>query len=206
MQRRIGLTGGIASGKSSVGQLLSSHGWPVLDADRFAREALTRGSTATQAVLARFGRGVQAENAAGCVDRAALGRRIFADARERLWLEQLIHPLVRERFDQELQRLDAAPVVVLMVPLLFEANLTALCSEVWLVDCEQEQQILRLMQRNNLTQQEAKHRLAAQWPLADKRRLADQIIDNRGSKHQLFLQVAGLLNEKNQSGDLSTND
>ena len=192
MQRRIGLTGGIASGKSSVGSLLVTRGWPVLDADQFAHEALTPGSTTSDTVLAHFGQSIQTAGEPACINRAALARIVFSDSNERQWLEQLIHPLVRHRFYQELHRLNAAPVIVLMVPLLFEANLTAMCSEIWLVDCEEDQQIDRLMRRSNLTEQEAKQRLKAQWPLATKRQLADQIIDNRGSKDNLARQVASL--------------
>jgi len=174
-QRRIGLTGGIASGKSSVGRLLAARGLPVLDADVYAREALAPGSPGAQAVLARY----------GTLDRAALGRIVFADGAERRWLEQLVHPLVRARFATELERLEAAPVVVLMIPLLFEAGLEALCSEVWLVDCEESQQLARLMARNGFNEADARARLTAQWPLARKRGLADVVIDNRGGQQQL---------------------
>jgi dephospho-CoA kinase len=174
-QRRIGLTGGIASGKSTVGRLLAARGLPVLDADGYAREALAPGSPGAQAVLARY----------GTLDRAALGRIVFADAAERQWLEQLVHPLVRARFAAELERLAAAPVVVLMIPLLFEAGLEELCSEVWLVDCDEAQQLARLMARNGLSAAEARARIAAQWPLARKRTLADVVLDNRGGPQQL---------------------
>ncbi len=174
-QRRIGLTGGIASGKSTVGRLLAARGLPLLDADGFAREALAPGSPGAQAVLARY----------GTLDRAALGRIVFADAAERQWLEQLVHPLVRARFAAELERLAAAPVVVLMIPLLFEAGLERLCSEVWLVDCDEAQQLQRLMARNGLSAAEARARIAAQWPLARKRTLADVVLDNRGGAQQL---------------------
>ena len=195
MQRRIGLTSGIASGKSTVGALLLAHGWPLLDADQFAHEALTPGSPTSAAVLAHFGRDIQAAGEPARVNRAALGRIVFSDARERQWLEQLIHPLVRQRFDQCLSRLNEAPVVVLMVPLLFEANLTAMCSEIWLVDCEEQHQIQRLMRRSNLTEQEAKQRLQAQWPLAKKRQRADHIINNRGSKIDLSRQVESIIKQ-----------
>ena len=195
MQRRIGLTGGIASGKSTVGSLLMAHGWPLLDADQFAHEALTPGSPTSAAVLAHFGQVIQTAGEPARVNRAALGRIVFSDARERQWLEQLIHPLVRQRFDQDLSRLTDAPVVVLMVPLLFEANLTAMCSEIWLVDCEEAQQLQRLMRRSNLTEQDAKQRLQAQWPLATKRDRADQIIDNRGSKIDLSRQVEAIIKQ-----------
>ncbi len=234
-QRRIGLTGGIASGKSTVGQLLSSHfGLPVLDADAYAREALAPGTAATAAVLARYGAtvGAGADAAAGhrtghepqgqersvagantvqlspspadnsdaqadaaapaaapAIDRAALGRIVFADAAERQWLENLIHPLVRQRFSAELARLDAAPAVVLMIPLLFEAGLQELCSEVWLVSCDEATQLERLHERDGLSAAAAAERLAAQWPLERKRELADVVIANDGSREEL---LAGL--------------
>ncbi|MCP9889999.1 dephospho-CoA kinase [Cyanobium sp. Aljojuca 7D2] len=178
-QRRIGLTGGIASGKSSVGRLLAARGLPVLDADVYAREALAPGSPGAQAVLGRY----------GTLDRAALGRIVFADGAERQWLEQLVHPLVRARFAAELEGLAAAPVVVLMIPLLFEAGLEALCSELWLVDCEEAQQLARLMARDQLSEVDARARIAAQWPLARKRVLADVVLNNRGGPQQLEQEV-----------------
>ena len=197
-QRRIGLTGGIATGKSRVGQLLAEAGLPVLDADVYAREALAAGSAAARAVLARHGESVREKRAdkagaADGLDRAALGRIVFADAAERAWLEQLVHPLVRARFDAELQRLAAEPTVVLMIPLLFEAELEALCSEVWLVDCDDSQQLQRLMARDALSEADARARIAAQWPLARKRPLADRLIDNRGPAEALAAQVAAAL-------------
>ena len=194
-QRRIGLTGGIASGKSTVGRLLADrHGLPVLDADLYAREALAPGSAASRAVLERYGPAVRAGGAAEAVlDRAALGRIVFADAAERRWLEELVHPLVRRRFAAELEQLAAAPVVVLMVPLLFEAGLESLCSEVWLVDCEPPQQLQRLLGRDQLSEAEATARIAAQWPLVHKRSLADVLIDNRGDGSRLAGAVAAAL-------------
>ena len=182
MQRRIGLTGGIASGKSSVGRLLEARGWPVLDADQYARDALAPNTAASQAVAHHFGAAV---GTAADLDRKALGRIVFSDAEERRWLETLVHPVVRDRFQQELVRHSQAPVVVLMIPLLFETGLEALCSEVWLVDCEPQQQLERLMRRSGLNQADAQARLAAQWPLSRKRPLADRVIDNRGSADAL---------------------
>ena len=181
-QRRIGLTGGIATGKSTVGQLLQErHGLPVLDADLFARQALAPGTEAARAVLERY----------GTLDRPALAHIVFGNPAERHWLEQLVHPLVRQRFDQELTSLAEQPVeanqaaVVLMIPLLFEAGLEGLCSEVWLVDCDENQQLARLMARNGLTQAEAQGRINAQWPLERKRLLADRTISNRGNPEEL---------------------
>jgi dephospho-CoA kinase len=192
-QRRIGLTGGIATGKSTVGQLLAGRfGLTVLDADLYARGALAPGSPAARAVLARYGEPVAAK-AGGAIDRAALGRIVFAEPLERRWLEQLVHPLVRQRFESELQRLAHEPVVVLMVPLLFEAGLESLCSEVWLVTCRPETQLQRLVGRDGLPEHEARARIAAQWPLARKQALANRLINNDGDPEALEQQLAAAL-------------
>ena len=187
MRRRIGLTGGIASGKSTVGRWLEARGWPVLDADQFARDAIGPGQPQTLAVLERYGELVAIDG--GSINRAALGRIVFTNASERAWLEQLIHPVVRERFDEALDAMQDEPVVVLMIPLLFEAGLMSLCSEIWLVDCDEQQQMTRMMQRDGLDAVQARARLDAQWPLARKRPLADRLIDNRGTVEELEHQL-----------------
>ena len=187
-QRRIGLTGGIASGKSTVAHWLEQQGLPVLDADVYAREALAPESQGARAVLERYGPAVRmagSPEAEAQLDRAALGRIVFHRPEERLWLEQLVHPLVRECFTSNLTTLQAAPTVVLVIPLLFEVGLESLCSEVWLVDCDPDQQLQRLMQRDGLNAEEAQARIAAQWPLARKRELADRVLDNRGTRSDL---------------------
>ncbi len=195
-QRRIGLTGGIASGKSTVGHWLEARGLPLLDADRFAREALAAGSAGARTVLQRYGTAVQAagsDPAEAQLDRSALGRIVFHDPSERLWLEQLVHPLVRQRFDEALQQLTAAPALVLMIPLLFEGGLEGLCSEIWLVDCDPATQLQRLMRRDQRNEADARARLGAQWPLERKRPLADLVIDNRGGPEALEPQLATAL-------------
>ena len=191
-QRRIGLTGGIASGKSSVGHWLTQQGLPVMDADQFAREALQPGRHATNTVLRRYGAKVQANG--GGIDRAALGQIVFHDEAERLWLEQLLHPIVRERFHHGLTRHTQAPAVVLMIPLLFEAGLESLCSEIWLVDCDESQQLQRLMDRDGLSAKAAQARISAQWPLSRKRGLADHVISNQGQPGGWQAQAMELLN------------
>ena len=215
-QRRIGLTGGIATGKSSVGRLLAEQGLPILDADCYAREALAPGSPAARAVLERHGGArVRGEANAGSpeehpgigeatIDRAALGRIVFNDASERRWLEQLLHPLVRARFATELDRLQQAPVVVLMIPLLFEAGLEALCSEVWVVTCDEAQQRQRLIERDGLGTDEADARIDSQWPLEHKKALADVWIDNREGLKELQQAVATALWKPDQAGGLIT--
>ena len=185
-QRRIGLTGGIASGKSTVGSHLAELGLPVLDADIYAHEVLAPGSPGSEIVWQRYGPTIAepinpaqgATEQARSINRITLGQIVFNDPEERQWLEQLIHPLVRRRFETELARLRQEPRVVLMIPLLFEAGLEGLCSEIWVVNCEEEQQIDRLMARDGLSLQEAAQRIRAQWPLRKKCQHADRIIDN----------------------------
>ena len=191
-QRRIGLTGGIASGKSSAGKLLQEkHRLAVLDADRYARAALAPGTTASQAVLNRYG---QKLFCGDHLDRKALGEIVFNNPIERLWLEQLVHPVVKQMMDQEIIKLSDAKAMVLMIPLLFETGLDSLCTEIWLVDCDEKQQIERLITRDNCTNQQALARINAQWPLARKRLLADRVINNRNGSVELEIEVAVALN------------
>jgi len=215
-QRRIGLTGGIATGKSSVGRHLAALGLPVLDADRFAHEALAPGSKGEAAVLKRFGPRVAAQSdsaiedskSTGGINRKALGSIVFNAPDELLWLEQLIHPYVRARFDEALVGLNDEPTVVLMIPLLFEANLTGLCSEVWVVHCQPQQQIERIQKRDGLDEAAAKARIDAQWPIAQKQELADQLIDNSGDADRWDEQVQRLLDAPTglqTSGELGNN-
>ena len=194
LQRRIGLTGGIASGKSSVGRFLEQQGIAVLDADLYAHAALAPGTPATHAVLERYGAKVQSELSEG-LDRAALGSIVFSDPQERTWLEAQLHPLVRQRFDQELQTHVGERVVALMIPLLFEAGLESLCSEVWVVHCSPTQQRQRLMMRNRLSLEAAEQRIRAQWPMHRKTELADCVIKNGGVPRSWTSQVRELLSE-----------
>ena len=180
-QRRIGLTGGIATGKSTVWRLLEAEGLPVLDADQYAREALAPGSPGAAAVLERFGDAVRTSGTGPecpTIDRGALGSIVFSNPTDKRWLEQLVHPLVRQRFELALAELAAESAVVLMIPLLFEAGLQELCSEIWLVECDEKQQLERLMQRDGLGQEAAEMRIKAQWPMRDKRQQSDVVINN----------------------------
>ena len=196
-QHRIGLTGGIASGKSSVARYLTLKGIPVLDADIYAHEALAPGSRGAEAVLARYGARVEAEAdpiprgvaPARAIDRRKLGRIIFSNRDERRWLEDLIHPCVRSRFERELAIHEHDLTIVLMIPLLFETALTELCSEIWVVDCSREQQLERLKQRNGLTTEEAEARIKAQWPLSEKCNWADLVINNRSDSRRWEVQI-----------------
>lgn len=193
--RRIGLTGGIATGKSTVGRVLAERLWiPVVDADQLARAALAPGTEATRAVIQRYGRAVQAGDGSPSLDRPALARIVFADPGERQWLEELVHPLVRAGFQAELERLQDAPVVVLMIPLLFEAGLESLCTEIWVVECGSvEEQLKRLQARDGLSREAALARLRAQWPMAEKLARADLVLSTVGSPSELEARVEAAL-------------
>jgi len=183
----IGLTGGIATGKSTVSRYLAqTYRFPVLDADQYAREALEPGAPAFEKTLARYGAAIQTPE--GSLDRKQLGEIIFRDPEEKRWLESQIHPWVKRRF-QEAMGQCSAPAGVLDIPLLFEAGLTALAGEIWVVACSEDLQIRRLQKRNGLTASQARARIASQWPLATKIAQADVVLDNSLDLPHLYRQI-----------------
>lgn len=196
-KRRIGLTGGIATGKSSVGRHISELGIAVLDADLYSYEALVPGSDGARAVLNRYGALVEnptdstqdTTTSQSSINRKALGSIVFNNPDEREWLESLIHPQVRQRFEEALAEHADSETVVLMIPLLFEAGFTDLCTEIWVVHCLPEQQLKRLQKRDQLDEAAAMERIAAQWPLEQKQQLADQLIDNSSDTEQWKKQI-----------------
>jgi dephospho-CoA kinase len=185
--RVIGITGGIATGKSMVSDYLAQHyHWPVFDADVYARAAVLPQTAGWVAIVDRYGSEILLADRT--LNRAKLGEIIFAYAHERQWLESIIHPYVRQCFEQDLAA--AADIAVAVMPLLFEANLQNAVSEVWVVTCTPQQQLDRLQTRNHLTLTQAQARIKSQMPLAAKVRLADVVIDNSGSRDHLVVQIA----------------
>lgn len=186
----IGLTGGIATGKSSVTRILRDLGAPVVDADAIVHELQAPGMPVTAAIAREFGPAVLRPD--GSLDRPALGRLVFADPARRMALEAIVHPAVRERMWAEVERhrQGGRPAVVLDVPLLIEGGLHRLVDRVWLVYVDTDTQIARLITRDGLTPLEARQRIAAQLDLEAKRTHADVIIDNRGSLAATRAQVA----------------
>ena len=166
-QRIIGLTGGIATGKSTVSDYLAQrHQIPVLDADLYARRAVEPGSAALEAIVARYGADLIHDD--GNLNRGRLGEIVFHDPAEKTWLEQQIHPVVRRCFGAAMAELSQAPVVVQVIPLLFEANLTDQVSEIWVVTCALADQRQRLMQRNGLIAEQPTLAFAARCPWPKK--------------------------------------
>ncbi|MEM1255192.1 MAG: dephospho-CoA kinase [Cyanobacteria bacterium P01_H01_bin.21] len=193
-QRIIGLTGGIATGKSTVSDYLARrHHLPVLDADIYAREAVALGSPILAALHQRYGKDILLED--GCLNRRHLGSIIFNQPDEKLWVEQQIHPFVRLRFTQVRSEYPLTQTLVYAIPLLFEANLTHLVSEIWVVTCTLEQQQQRLMERNQLSEAEAQTRINNQHPIGKKVAQADYVLDNSTTKANLYQQVDTILAE-----------
>ncbi len=193
-QRIIGLTGGIATGKSTVSRYLEeTHQIPVLDADIYARQAVDVGSPVLGAIMERYGEGML--NPDGSLNRGRLGEVVFNDAQEKVWLEQQIHPVVRQCFQAAMADLAKVPIVVQAIPLLFEAGLTDQVTEIWVVACTPDQQRQRLMDRNGLSLEQAEARIASQRPLAEKIALADVVLDNSGDLATLFHQVDQALHQ-----------
>jgi dephospho-CoA kinase len=187
LQRIIGLTGGISTGKTTVSNYLTTRSCKVLDADLYAREAVELGSAGLSAIAQRYGpRLLQAD---GTLDRPQLAQIIFQNPLEKEWLEGLIHPFVRDRLQSTREALSQEPILVMAIPLLFEAQMTDLVSEIWVVTCPEDEQLRRLMHRDGLTQEQAQARIASQWPLKAKCDRADVTIDNGTDLIDLYSQV-----------------
>lgn len=189
MTRTIGLTGGIGSGKSTVTALLRRRGVPVLDADEIVRELQRPGAKGLRRLVGAFGPGILEPS--GELDRAALGRLVFADEAVRRRVEAILHPLVRERMAAEQARAEArgAGIVVHDIPLLFEARNPSSFDATLLVYSPPEVQRQRLIELRGMTPADADARIQAQLPMAEKRRRATYVIDNSGSLEQLESEV-----------------
>ncbi|MBD2863832.1 dephospho-CoA kinase [Paenibacillus oceani] len=186
----IGLTGGIACGKSTVAAMLVRRGAILIDADQIAREVVLPGAPALGAVAERFGESVLNED--GSLNRKALGEIVFKEEAARKDLEAILHPQIRAMMKERMEeanRLTPDKLVVVDVPLLFESKLEFMFEETLLVYIPRELQLVRLMERDGISAEQAERRLAAQMPIDDKRALADAIIDNSGTLEQTERQI-----------------
>ncbi|NPV27589.1 MAG: dephospho-CoA kinase [Firmicutes bacterium] len=198
--RVIGLTGGIATGKSTVAEILRQLGAVVLDADQIAREIVAPGQPAWREIVDYFGPEVLRSD--GTLDRPVLGQRVFADPVARQKLNAITHPQVRAEFERQLARLRQESldrVVFLDVPLLIEAGMNDLVDEIWVTAVDEQTQLKRLMERDGLSEAAARQRIASQMPLAEKVKVADRVIDNRGSITDTVSQVRKLWRELGQT-------
>ena len=200
----IGLTGGIASGKSTVSKILKGAGACVIDADQIVHQLLARNHLVRQQVVDYFGPSIV--SAAGGIDRTLLGEIIFADDDKRKQLEKIIHPLViREMETQLANHQDREKHIILDIPLLYETRLDYLVEQVWVVYVEPEVQLQRLLNRGQLSKAEAIKRIKTQLPLSEKKEMADLVIDNNGSRRELKAKVLEHWREINEGEKNSFN-
>ena len=193
----VGLTGGIASGKSTVAKILERLGAAVINADDLSREVVEPGKVAWQEIIDAFGTGVLQPDQT--LDRQKLRTVIFSDRDGRKKLEAIIHPRVRALAEERIREHTAAgySIIVYEVPLLFEGKLHEWLRPVILVACDVDTQRSRLQERDHLTQTEAQKHIDAQMSLAEKRRLADYVIENDGNFEELEQQVQVVLKKIN---------
>ena len=172
----VGVTGGIACGKTGATDYLAAHGGVVVDADSISRDLTAPNGAALPAIRERFGDGVFHED--GTLDRAAMGRLVFSDIQKRRELEGIIHPMVQHSVVTSLRDAGAngIPLLFLSVPLLFETGMDTLCDETWCMSVGPDEQLRRVMERDGLSRAEAQARIDSQMPLAEKERRATLVI------------------------------
>ncbi|KLO18590.1 CoaE-domain-containing protein [Schizopora paradoxa] len=189
----VGLTGGIATGKSTVSALLKSHGVPIVDADVLARQVVEPGTKAYAQIVSYFGADICHPD--GSLDRPKLGKLVFNDAEKRKKLNSIVHPAVRKAMVWKvvLCWLRGERICVLDVPLLIEAGLWKWVGRIVVVSCPEEMQLTRLMSRDNFDEETARSRISSQMPISEKASYADEVIDNTGSKEELASQIDTLI-------------
>ncbi|MBD2441469.1 dephospho-CoA kinase [Nostoc sp. FACHB-110] len=190
-KRIIGLTGGIATGKTTVANYLASaYHLPIFDADIYARDAVAVGSPILTAIAQHYGEQILLPD--GNLNRQKLGEIIFNHPSQKQWIENLIHPYVKQCFLQAIAEA-TTKTLILVIPLLFEAQMTNLVTEIWVVSCTPEKQLQRLIQRNHLSYEQAQARINSQFPLAEKVACADVVLDNSSTLDILLNQIDTVL-------------
>ena len=196
----IGLTGGIASGKSTVSSFLREKGYEVVDADKIAWELTEPDAPLWQAYKERYGERVLEEDRS--LNRRAVAEIVFQNPAEKSWMDSTAHPLIKKAVENKLKCLEQAgcPVVFLDVPLLYEAGWETLTELVWVVYARRRQQLRRLCRRNGFTASEAERRIDAQMPMEAKKQRGDIVIDNNASREDLQRQLEKLLSDLQRDG------
>ena len=179
---RIGLTGGIGSGKSSAAAMFARRGVPVIDADEIAKQLVAPGQPAYERIIQRFGK--EFVDADGFIDRGRLRRHVFDDPASRRELEAILHPRVRRQIQRQLRAL-RAPYCVIVIPLIFEANQQDLVDRILVIDAAEDTQVQRVAARSSLTDDEIRKIIAAQIGRNVRLRQAHDVITNEGELEQL---------------------
>lgn len=201
MGKIIGITGGIASGKSTVTNFLRDQGFQVVDADAVVHQLQKPGGRLYQLLVQHFGQEIILEN--GELNRPLLASLIFSNPEEREWSKQTQGEIIREELAALREQLAQTETIFFMdIPLLFEQNYANWFDETWLVYVDRDVQVERFMKRDQLSKEVAVSRLAAQWSLEKKKDLASHVLDNNGSRDQLVSQVVKLL----EGGDSCARD
>ena len=201
MGKIIGITGGIASGKSTVTNFLRQQGFQVVDADAVVHQLQKPGGRLFEALVQHFGQKIILEN--GELNRPLLASLIFSNPEEQEWSKQTQGEIIREELAALRDQLVQTEAMFFMdIPLLFEQDYSAWFDETWLVYVDYDIQLERFMKRDHLSKEVAESRLSAQWSLVEKKKLASHILDNNGSRDQLVAQVVKLL----EGGDSCARD
>lgn len=199
----IGLTGGIATGKSTASHILSEQGIPVIDADIIAREAVMPGKDAYEKVVAFFGDEVLLSDKT--LNRARLGEIIFNNSEKRQKLNEIVHPAVRSEMKNqaELYLSGGNSLVIMDIPLLFESKLTHMVDETWLIYTRPDIQLRRLMERDGYSEEQALSRIKSQMPIDEKKELADVVIENNDTKAELKQKLLNKLHDLTKTDSIN---
>ena len=180
-QRRIGLTGGIASGKSTITNYIRKHKKiPIIDADNLSRELIKPNTYGYKKILDYFGNQIidNKNNSEKVINRKILRNIIFKHSERKEWIEKLLHPLIKEKMIEECSLYKNNQPILLVIPLLFEAKFENICTEIWLIKCPKELQKKRLMKRNKIGDKEAEKIINLQLNFEDRSQFSDVILDN----------------------------
>ena len=195
-QRRIGLTGGIASGKTTITNYIRKHkNIPILDADNLSRELIKPNTYGYKKILDYFGNKIidNKNNSEKAINRKLLRKIIFKHSESKEWIEKLLHPLIKEKMIQECSQYKNNQTIVLVIPLLFEANFEDICTEIWLVKCPKEIQKKRLIKRDKISEKEAYASINLQLSFEEKRKFSDIILDNSDDQNKWIDTIRELL-------------
>ena len=191
----LGLTGGIATGKSTADHFFKQKGIPIIDADQITHDLYQVGKSAWKKIKDQFGR--EYLNSDQTINRKKLGQLVFNDQNELELLNKITHPLVHEEIDRQIKQeiSKKSRLVILDIPLLFESHAEKMCDQVLVITLPEDMQITRLMERNNLTKEQAIARIHSQMPLSEKEAKATYVISNSGTVNDLYEKLDNLLNK-----------
>ena len=195
-QRRIGLTGGIASGKTTITNYIRKHkNIPILDADDISRELIKPNTYGYEKILNYFGSQIisNKNNSEKTINRKLLRNIIFKHSKSKEWIEELLHPLIKEKMIQECIQYGNNQTILMVIPLLFEAKFEDICTEIWLVNCPREKQKKRLIIRDKISEKEADEIINFQLNFEEKRKLSDFILDNSDDQNKWINTIKKLL-------------